>query len=207
MTMPRPPGPMMPYRVFRDFLPGDAHRALLEWTLANEARFQAAPLTGGVINTDVRRAMVMRKLGPSGPALEARIAALVPSWIEALRVTPFAVSEIELELAAHNDGAHFVRHIDTYATGVQARGDRMLSAVYYFHGEPKAFSGGALRLHRIGAAEGDTSGADIAPEQNSLVVFPSWGPHEVLPVSCPSGAFADSRFAVNCWVYRRRAVS
>ena len=138
------------------------------------------------------------------PALEARIAALVPEWIAGLRVTPFEISEIELELAAHNDGAHFALHADTYATHLKARGDRMLSAVYYFHAEPRAFDGGALRLHRIGARPGDPGAADISPDQNSLVVFPSWGPHEVMRVSCPSRAFAGSRFAVNCWVYRAR---
>jgi Rps23 Pro-64 3,4-dihydroxylase Tpa1-like proline 4-hydroxylase len=127
----------------------------------------------------------------------------VPGWIATLRVTPFDIHEIELELAAHNDGAHFQLHSDTYASHQPARGDRMLSAVYYFHRAPKRFEGGCLRLHRIGAQPGD-EGHDIPPEQNSLVVFPSWGPHEVMRVSCPSGEFADSRFAVNCWVYRAR---
>ena len=193
----------MPYLRIPDFLPPGEHAALLDWTLASEDRFQAAPLAGGVIDPALRRAMVTRKLGPSGPALEARIAALAPEWIAALRVTPFETTEIELELAAHNDGAHFALHTDTYRTGVQARGDRMLSAVYYFHREPRAFSGGMLRLHRLGAHPGD-EGVDIAPDQNSLAVFPSWGPHEVTRVDCPSGDFADSRFAVNCWVYRAR---
>ncbi len=195
---------MMPYRVLHDFLPAEQHRELLDWTLANADRFRAAPLAGGVVDPALRRASVLRDLGPMGPVIEARIASLVPEWIADLRVTPFEVSEIELELAAHNDGAHFALHADTYATGIKARGDRMLSGVYYFHAVPRGFDGGMLRLHRIGGRAGDTTGADIAPTQNSLVVFPSWGPHEVLRVRCPSGAFADSRFAVNCWVYRAR---
>jgi Rps23 Pro-64 3,4-dihydroxylase Tpa1-like proline 4-hydroxylase len=198
-------GPMMPYLILRDFLPRDQHHALFDWALANEARFQAAPLAGGRIDVQLRRALVMRDLGAMCPVLERRIAALVPAWITELRVTPFESSEIELELAAHNDGAHFALHADTYPTGQKARGDRMLSAVHYFHTEPGGFSGGILRLHRIGGMPGDIGGADIAPEPNSLVVFPSWAPHEVLPVRCPSGAFKDSRFAVNCWIYRARA--
>ncbi|MEZ0244397.1 MAG: 2OG-Fe(II) oxygenase [Sphingomonas sp.] len=200
-----PLGPIMPYRVFPDFLPPDEHRALLDWALAGEALFRPADLAGGLVNPDFRKALVTRELGPMGPVLQARIAGLVPAWIAELRVTPFDTSEIELELAAHNDGAHFGMHIDTYTTDLKARGDRMLSAVYYFHSEPQGFSGGNLRLHRLGAKSGDATGVDIPPAQNSLVVFPSWGPHEVLRVSCPSGDFADSRFAVNCWVYRARA--
>jgi SM-20-related protein len=35
-----------------------------------------------------------------------------------------------------------------------------------------------------------------------LVVFPSRYLHEVLPVSCPSQTFADSRFTINGWVRR-----
>lgn len=204
MSVRPPPGPMMPHLIIPDFLPGGEHRALLDWVLANEDRFQAAPLAGGVVDPQIRRAMVTRKLGPSGPVFEAVIRGSVAHWIAALRVTPFETSEVELELAAHNDGAHFMLHTDTYRTGIQARGDRMLSAVYYFHREPKAFSGGMLRLHRLGARPGD-EGVDVAPDQNCLVVFPSWGPHEVTPIACPSGDFADSRFAVNCWVYRARS--
>jgi Rps23 Pro-64 3,4-dihydroxylase Tpa1-like proline 4-hydroxylase len=198
------PGPMMPYRVFRDFLSADEHRALLGWTLANRARFRPSRLAGGVLDPAHRKSLALRDPGPMGPVLEAKVAALVPDLIAELRVTPFEVSECELELVAHNDGAHFALHTDTYATSPRARGDRMLSLVYYFHRDPKGFAGGALRLHRLGARAGDSGGADIAPEQNSLVVFPAWGPHEVMPVACPSGAFEDSRFAVNCWLYRAR---
>ena len=76
MSGERPLGPMMPYRVLRDFLPAEQHRALLEWTLANEAAFRPAPLAGGVVNAGLRKALVLRDLGPVGPALETRIAAL-----------------------------------------------------------------------------------------------------------------------------------
>jgi SM-20-related protein len=203
VTDPARRGPMMPHLLQADFLPPDDHAALLDWALTNEARFSPATLAGGLVEPEVRRAASLRDLGPLAAPLDARVRAAVPGWIAALRVTPFDIHEIELELAAHNDGAHFQLHSDTYASHQPARGDRMLSAVYYFHRAPKRFEGGCLRLHRIGAQPGD-EGLDIPPEQNSLVVFPSWGPHEVMRVSCPSGEFADSRFAVNCWVYRAR---
>ncbi len=143
-------------------------------------------------------------LGPIAELLKRRLREAAPRWTASLRSTPFETSEVELELAAHNDGAHFTLHSDTYASDEVARGDRMLSAVYYFHRQPKGFDGGALRLHRLGASPGD-AGLDIAPDDNSLVVFPSWGPHEVMPVGCASRAFEDSRFAVNCWLYRARS--
>ena len=85
--------PMMPYRVLHDFLPAEGHRALLDWTLANEARFRPAPLAGGIVDTEVRRAQVLRDLGPAEPLLRAAIFARVPQWIDELRVTPFDVTE------------------------------------------------------------------------------------------------------------------
>ena len=196
--------PILPHLRIADFLDAQMHAALLDWALANEARFVPAQLAGGLVEPEARRALVLRDLGPITATLDTRLRDAAPGWAASLRSTPFVTSEVELELAAHNDGAHFTLHSDTYARDEVARGDRMLSAVYYFHRQPKAFTGGALRLHRLGAAPGDP-GEDVAPDDNSLVVFPSWGPHQVMPVRCPSRAFADSRFAVNCWIYRARS--
>ncbi len=196
--------PILPHLRIADFLDAPTHAALLDWTLLNEARFVPAQLAGGMVKPEARVAMVLRDLGPLAMILDTRMRAEAPIWTAALRSTPFETSEVELELAAHNDGGHFTLHSDTYASAEAARGDRMLSAVYYFYRQPRAFEGGALRLHRLGASPGD-AGLDVAPDDNSLVVFPSWGPHEVMPISCASGAFADSRFAVNCWIYRARS--
>lgn len=195
--------PMLPHLRIGGFLDAHMHAALLEWVLASESRFAPAKLAGGLFEPKVRSALSLRDLGPLAPVFAEKLRAAVPDWIEALRVTPFETSEVELELAAHNDGAHFTLHSDTYLSSEPARGDRMLSAVYYFHRRPSAFQGGNLRLHRLGASPGDP-GLDISPDDNTLVVFPSWGLHEVMPVSCPSRAFADSRFAVNGWIYRAR---
>lgn len=195
--------PILPHLRIADFLDRETHAALLAWTLNSEPRFVPAQLAGGIVKPEVRRALVLRDLGPLGAVLDARVREEAPRWAAALRSTPFATSEVELELAAHNDGAHFTLHSDTYSRAEVARGDRMLSAVYYFHRQPRKFEGGALRLHRLGAAAGDP-GLDIPPDDNSLVVFPAWGPHEVMTVRCASGAFADARFAVNCWIYRAR---
>ncbi|MFA5966783.1 MAG: 2OG-Fe(II) oxygenase [Sphingomonas sp.] len=198
-----PPGLVVPSLVIDHFLTTSERDALFDWALENEARFVPASLAGGVVDPTVRSASSLRDLGPLDAVLRERVTAAVPGWVATLRLTPFAIHDIELELAAHNDGAYFRLHSDTYASNMKTRGDRMLSAVYYFHRTPRAFAGGELRLHRLGAEPGD-KGQDIAPKDNRMAVFPSWGPHEVLPVTCPSGAFADSRFAVNCWVYRAR---
>ena len=196
-----PRGLTPPWLVRHDLLSAQECRDLLGLALASEGRFKPAAVDKGLVDPAIRRSSTLRDLGSFESLFERRVRAAVPDFIRELRLTSFDAGEIELELAAHNDGAHFALHGDLYTGGSSARGDRLLSAGYYFHRAPKAFSGGCLRMHRIGAVQGDL-GEDIAPEHNSLVVFPSWAPHEVLPVRCPSRAFADSRFAVNCWVYR-----
>ncbi len=123
---------------------------------------------------------------------------------------PFALEALELELAAHGDGAHFAAHRDIpVGQGRQPLGgdgsgklDRIVSAVLYVHNEPKGFSGGALRLHRFGSNGAPGDYLDLEPEGNSLLVFPAWAAHEVLTVNCPSRAFEDYRYAVNCWFCR-----
>lgn len=47
----------------------------------------------------------------------------------------------------------------------------------------------------------------MAPETDTLVAFPSWLRHEVLPVRVPSGDWADCRFSINCWLLRANPAS
>ena len=72
-----------------------------------------------------------------------RMRELFPALSAHLHSTPFELDELELELVAHGDGAFFGRHIDIF-TGADANigQQRILSAVYYFHTQPKGFSGG-----------------------------------------------------------------
>jgi len=205
---------MTPYLVQRDFLSGGERAALLAWALGNEGRFAPAGVGGVGVNGAVRRTVSLRDLGPLAAVLKARLKDRAAGFVETLQTAPFAVSHVELELAAHNDGAFYSRHRDASTGDAPGHGQRVLSGVYYFHREPRGFSGGCLRLHAIRDLDTDVASddgsldvgsRDVAPDQNTLVVFPSWAPHEVMPVRCPSGAFADSRFAVNCWLHLRRS--
>ena len=195
---------MSQYCKYSDFLDSSTHATLLEWAIENEAKFKPTTLYGDKYDPSKRMSLNVRDFGPMMPVLRQHVLDLVPALIRDLRVTPFEPSAIELEMVASNDGAIFKRHTDTF-TGDQRDGsDRLLSAVYYFHTEPKAFSGGALRFYPFPfvAEDSDSNFDDVQPEQNTLVAFPSWALHEVLPVSCPSRRFSDSRFSVNCWALR-----
>jgi SM-20-related protein len=189
-----------PHSVYRGFLDSQARAELLAWAIENQEKFEPSKVYGG--RSDRRKSLRVRNFKPMETLLRQRVLDLFPTLIRDLRMPHFELSEMTTELVAHNDGAFFKRHSDRIY-GAKRGGHRVLSAVYYFHAEPKAFSGGALRLYSIGGEKDESSYVDVWPEQNTLLAFPSLASHEVLPISCPSGRFADSRFAVNFWLNRR----
>lgn len=186
--------------VIEDFLDARSVAALLDYCETNERRF--APTTvqvedGTRVEPSSRISLGLEDLGPWQKLLEDRFRAAEPLLREQLGIGAYDVADIELQIAAHNDGAFFRRHSDRF-TGWGL--DRVISAVYYFHRGPCGFTGGALRLYPL-TGEGYL---DVGPVHNRLVAFPSFVQHEVTRVACPSGAFMDSRFAINCW-FRRAA--
>lgn len=197
---------MPPHLMIRDFLPEETVISLLEFARARQPDFAPTVVDVGAIKPAVRRSVGLRELGAFREILKIRLSALLPKLVSELGATPIDSPKFDIELVAHGDGAFYGRHIDTQtARYCDLDQIRVLSAVYYFYAEPKAFEGGALRLFAIGAKPAPY--IDIAPMRNSLLVFPSWAPHEVMPVSCPSNAFADSRFAINCWIVRDKAAA
>jgi Rps23 Pro-64 3,4-dihydroxylase Tpa1-like proline 4-hydroxylase len=197
--------------VFRNFLGQEDRLALLQWVASNETRFEESRLAGGVLNPEKRVSKVLRDLGPLRGLLESKVREISDQTFSLLGVRPFPVDMVELELAAHLDGAHFAPHSDIpIGPGRKPLGgdgsgqfERLISCVYYFYNEPKHFSGGELRLHRFGSTD-EADMIDIEPSQNSLVAFPSWVTHEVRQVRCPPNTFRSARYAVNCWVCKRR---
>jgi Rps23 Pro-64 3,4-dihydroxylase Tpa1-like proline 4-hydroxylase len=208
-----PPRPLPPCHQYRGFLDPDEHRALLEWTVASRERFEPARLGGQIVDPERRIAERLNDLGPHRPVLERRLKQALPDIFRRTGTRPFEIEYFELEVAAHGDGAFFAHHSDIplgpgrRPLGGDKKGthDRLISAVYYFHREPKLFSGGRLRLYRLGDHKAAGDFVEFEPEQNSLVVFPSWARHEVRRVSCPDCSFEDYRFAVNAWLCKTLA--
>lgn len=211
--MTLPPRPLPPCHQYRDFLDPAEHEALLDWTIASAERFEPARLTGHVLDPRRRIAERLKDLGPHWPVLERRLKEKLPDIFRRTGSKPFDVEYFELEIAAHGDGAFFAHHSDIplgpgrnpLGGDQSGKQDRLVSAVYYFHREPRRFTGGALRLYRLGDHEAEGDYVEFEPEQNSLVVFPSWARHEVRPVSCPECSFEDYRFAVNAWLCKTLA--
>ncbi len=210
--------PLPPFLQLRGFLSDAERQRLLEWVLAHRDAFEPATVSGKggakrCIDPLLRIALTAPVPETIKEALRAPLLNALDAVADGIGYSGPPPTSLELQLAAHGDGAHFRPHLDiplgqTRAPLGAAPGeDRVLSAVYYFHGAPNGFSGGELRLHRFGAdwhrddAE-PSSFVDIEPVDNSLVIFPSWALHEVRPVRCPSGRFENYRFAINCWFCR-----
>jgi Rps23 Pro-64 3,4-dihydroxylase Tpa1-like proline 4-hydroxylase len=200
---------ILPHLVLHDFLDAGTVADLLDHVRVNEPLFQSTQVGAGKdakTDPNVRVSSLIRDLGEYKKPLKQKLKDLVPTLIARLCVNKFEVGAVELEIVAHNEGAFYRRHIDMMTGDSASRyRDRMLSGVYYFHAQPKGFTGGALRLHVL--SREIASFIDVEPAHNTLLAFPSFAPHEVMPVQCPSGAFMDSRFAINCWTHRLRPES
>lgn len=201
-TQTSPLAALLPYHVIPGFLEPALIAALLDFARANEASFRPTRVVSGV-DTSIWNSRTAYDLGALTEPLTGKLRAALPRLFEALGMAPFELAGIELELIAYNDGAFSEQHVDT-VTRASKRSDRAISAVCYLHGEPKRFGGGALRFHPVIAR--DPVFADVEPVNGTLVAFPAFAPHEVLPVRCPSGAFMDSRFAVYVGFHRARGL-
>lgn len=194
--------------VVGNFLGDEAVEGLLAYAREREREFQPTNVGYGEhrrFDPDARRSHRLAGRCHVPPVIEQRILEAAPAFIDQLGLTKFTIARKVFEIVAHQDGAFFSEHTDTF-TGTDVPGSqRMLSCVYYFHRRPKRFSGGALRLYGFDRGSGRPF-VDVEPERDTLVAFPSFTRHEVLRVSCESGDFMDSRFAINCWLMRRREV-
>jgi len=114
-----------------------------------------------------------------------------------LKIDKFDIDDIEIQLTAHNDGDYYLWHKDTGEGKLKAR---VITFVYYFHREPKQYSGGELGIYPDHAIP-----VIVTPENNSMVFFNSSILHEVKPVICPGGIFENGRFTLNGWIKKKIA--
>lgn len=198
---------LLPYMHVENFLGNELSRQVLAYAVASEDQYTPSRVWAkrdeDEVDARVRISRVLRDLGPFDGLLQQKIRDFIPEMLAGLGVSRFQPRDkIELELAAHGDGAFYKPHIDM-RLGETA--DRVLSAVYYMHGAPKVFSGGGLRIFPMPAMPGNDLPVVVAPTHDSLLVFQSYVRHEVMPIVCPGAAFKDYRFAVNCWIHKANA--
>lgn len=181
-----------------DVLSPDEHAQLLAFVQRNESGF--AGTTTSTQRGNYRESSVLYQFAPFDELLRSKVRQLLPAVCEALKI-PIPTGNIEAQLTAHNDNNFYKVHNDN---GSADTAHRVLTFVYYFHGQPKAFTGGQLRVYDHKVQNGYHYAADtyrtVEPNDNSIVFLAAEEMHEVLMVNCPSRAFMDSRFTINGWV-------
>jgi SM-20-related protein len=194
--------------ILDEFLTSAELNTLRQYVLDHEMQFEMSEVispgvTGGAVDYDHRRSRVLMNLDGHENTITDRVLNCLPRVLKKWERDPFPISRLETQTTASNHGDFFHCHVDNGAEAVAAR---EITFVYFFHREPKQFSGGELRIYDS-RRENDNYVATanyrtIVPEQNQLVLFASGLSHEITPVDCPSGQFADSRFTVNGWVHK-----
>ena len=194
--------------VLDEFLTLAELNALRQYVLEQELRFEISEVlspvvTGGAVDYEHRRSRVLMDMGEHEKVMVDRVLACLPRVLEKWGRAPFPISRVETQTTASSHGDFFHCHNDNGAEAVAAR---EITFVYFFHREPKQFSGGELRIYDS-RRENDNyvptaNYRTIVPEQNQLILFASGLSHEITPVECPSGQFGDSRFTVNGWVHK-----
>ncbi len=195
--------PAMPFVVMEEFLPPAQHAELVKLALAAETRFEPSTTAGG--SGRKRSSLVLHDNAQITGIVVARLNQVVGDVARRLHIDRAADTTgapgVECQVTAHNDGDFYNTHNDSGAAGLE---HRTISYVYYFRSRPKAFRGGELRLYEVAIENGVYVAGDqhwlVKPKDNSAIFFPSHTMHEVLPVSCPTKQFADSRFTVNGWI-------
>ena len=188
-----------PVVIIDDLLDNAEWSALLTRVLASESQFH--PSGTHDARADYRHSLVLNPRPELVDPVVRRVRAITPDVLPELRIQPITVGVVEAQVTASIDGSFFGVHTDADREKVPKR---YLTYVYYFNRQPKAFSGGELRVYddvlRNGKlARGETF-QTIEPLHNRLVLFWAKTMHEVIPVRMPSKQFGDARFTVNGWV-------
>ena len=183
-----------PFVCFPNFLGTSLHARLLEIVMTEKAKFAPLPIKspdrGAWVDESIRKQLGRRLTEPLRDSLVSHLEqALKEASILLDRPVPQG-KEWVTSLSVTLDG-HFGRaHTD--------EGAGSISFAYYFHKEPKRFTGGDLLLYdtqREHRAFNPTRFTRICNQDNFLVMFASDYFHAITPVVSRSGDWSAGRFA------------
>ena len=191
-----------PYIRIPDFLTSDENRWLLDYVARRESDFAAASVTTEI--PEERLARVLYHIEEANAWFEKKLKSVIDDAFLYIMQREPDIERFETQLTASGDGDYFKIHTDG---GAEVVGKRTLTYTCYFSTQPRAFSGGSLKIFDYIIVENEIrpveSFVEIEPANNSIVFFPSWAFHEVSPVHCESERFIDSRFTLNGWAHTR----
>jgi Rps23 Pro-64 3,4-dihydroxylase Tpa1-like proline 4-hydroxylase len=188
-----------PFVLLKDFLPRQIHEHLLPFALTVQDMLVPARVSSGEYKPEVRESLDLPGKCELKELFREHLSGTIPKILARLHVAPFEVGEFEVKIRAYLDGHFFRVHMDCPSND-KAIANRKVSYVYFFHKQPRAYTGGELLLFDTDV---DTNMyttsrfTRVVPDDNSIIIFPSAYWHSVIPVSCPSKQFIDSRFVIN----------
>ncbi|MGL5081904.1 MAG: 2OG-Fe(II) oxygenase [Microcoleaceae cyanobacterium] len=186
-----------------DFLSAQDHQKILKIALDKPDQFVSSTTTTKANNYRQSSILYATLFPEFYELMRDKLLQALPTVLEQIEYPPFTVSQVEMQLTAHNDGCFYKIHNDS---GSAETLTRTITYVYYFHQDPKKFSGGELRLYETEFKGGCAIAAGpfktIEPRNNSVVLFDSRCKHEVMAVHCPSQKFEHGRFTLNGWFRR-----
>ena len=150
-----------PHALIPDFMTEAELEQILAFTLAHAEAFQNSGTYDKPTpenSTTGRRSHVLD--GPANAAMASiigpKVFGLMPKLWPRLHLNPLPLNSLECQVTAHGDGDFFATHTDNSPADIAYR---RISYVYYFHREPKQFSGGHLCLYNTRIQGGyDTCG-------------------------------------------------
>ena len=196
-----------PFALIRDFAPPAFHQTLLPTVLAAPEEAVVASTVGrDQYRPDLRQSFTVAGLQALQSAFWDVVAAALPAIVPRLQVPAFRVGGREVRIRTYRAGNFFEVHRDN---SIPETADRQVSFVYFFHREPRRYTGGDLLLFDTSPDSKRppvTNFTRIIPVDNAIVLFPSRFYHAVVPVQCSSPDPGDSRFVINGHI-RRPATS
>ena len=201
--------------VIRDVFTEKENKEILKEAIKNKKKFEESVIGGGkdkkFRNNTVAYYDVIYQQDRSFSKLLTKIDELFATneFKEVLSSSPHPVNNFiqsnyhETQVSRYGDeGQKYNYHVDSFADN-----KRQLTMVYYFHEEPKKYTGGELSITRSPIYRGkrmDKSQEEITitPENNMALIFGGTTPHFVHPTKSPK-TFGKGRFSVNCWIGRR----
>jgi SM-20-related protein len=190
--------------VLSPFLGRENVNVLLEYAVSNKDEFRQSDVqrnTERVVDKTFRNSMKLPSLGCLEAQFRFRIEEVLPHLFDAMNVAIPKNYWLEIELVHSGEGSFLSKHVDKSSAHGGSQNNRVLTIVYYFNSEPKAYSGGELFFFSFEGSPTAPPTSVITPESDTLVCFEPETPHSVGIVSCESGNFEDGRFSVNCWVH------
>lgn len=164
-----------------DALPSEIHRALVGHALAQDASISSAP----------HEEPCELKLGPLAEPVAKELRSHVYTSCVALGLPELVKFDLQLRLFAIGEG---------HAIWCEPDPHNILFMVYHCYRQPKAFSGGGMRLFDCSIENGKKAPAtafrDVEIDDNHALFFPSDVVNAGLPVHCEVDAPNDRLFAL-----------